>query len=457
MAAIAEARRLAKVYRRLLIVAPTGAGKTTIAGDMIRAALARGKRIAFLAHRKELIGQASNKLKELNVPHGVIQGGRTDTRAWLPVHVASVQTLKNRIFQAPDLVFVDECHRARARTYEELLGRWPAAVVVGLTATPVRTDGRGLGDLFDVMIQCPDIAELTGLGYLVPSRVFAPSNVDLSNVRVTGDDFDQAALAAALDTKELVGDIVAHWRRLASDRLTVAFAVNRDHARHIRDEFRGAGVVAESLDSHTRPRLRDQLLADLAGGVIRVLCSVGVLTEGWDCPPVSCAILARATVSLSLYLQMVGRILRPFPGKVDGLVLDHAGNVAIHGLPDDPRAWALKMDTNKDKAPRKVTPKVCPRCYTVYGPSVRACVPCGWVFTTAEPRRPETVEGELAEVTPEAKVARYLTIPPDKRLQLFRGWLTYERAAGGRRGYARRKYRDLFRTDPPPSWAAMGA
>lgn len=455
--AIAEARRLARVYRRLLIVAPTGAGKTTIAGEMIRAALARGKRIAFLAHRKELIGQASAKLTDLGVPHGVIQGGRTDTRAWLPVHVASVQTLKNRIFQAPDLVFVDECHRARARTYEELLARWPAAVVVGLTATPVRTDGRGLGDLFDVMIPCPDIGELTSLGYLVPSRVFAPANVDLSNVRVTGDDFDQAQLAAALDTKELVGDIVAHWRRLAADRLTVAFAVNRDHARHIRDEFRGAGVRAESLDSHTRPRLRDQLLADLAGGAIRVLSSVGVLCEGWDCPPVSCAILARATVSLSLYLQMVGRILRPFLNKFDGLVLDHAGNVAIHGLPDDPRAWALRMDKDKAAKPRKVNPKVCPECYTVYGAAARECRPCGWVFTTAEPRRPDVVEGELAEVSAEAKVARYLTIPPDKRLALYSGWLAHERSVGGRPGYARRKYRDLFQTDPPPSWAAMGA
>lgn len=445
--------------RRPLLVAPTGSGKTTIAAAMIRSAQERGKRMVFLAHRKELIDQCSARLEGLGVRHGIIQGNHPHRRPWLSVHVASVATLINRTDVAPpDLVFVDECHRARAKSYMSILGRWPGAVAVGLTATPVRTDGRGLGDLFDVMVQCPDIQELTGMGHLVPTRVFAPANVDLGKVRVGAEDYNQAQLAGVMDKATLTGDIVAHWLRLAKDRLTVAFGVNCDHSRHIRDQFRAANVKAEQLDGKTPGRLRDQLLADLAGGAIRVLCSVGVLTEGWDCPPVSCAILARPTVSMGLYLQMVGRILRPYPGKRDGLILDHAGCVATHGLPDDPRVWTLERDAPLlPSSRRKAGVKVCPECYAVYGGSAVQCKPCGWVFSTNEPRQgPEQLDGELAEVDERRKLERYLTIPDAQREAIYRHWLQQE-AEGRQPGYAAQRYRGMFHERPRQEWMVGGA
>lgn len=443
--------------RRPLLVAPTGSGKTTIAAAMIHAAQQRRKRTIFLAHRKELIDQCSARLAGAGVDHGIIQGNHPHRRPWLSVHVASVPTLANRgDVVAPDLVFVDECHRARAKSYMSILARWPGAVAVGLTATPVRTDGRGLGDLFDVMVQCPDIQELTELGHLVPTRVFAPANVDLAKVRVSGNDYNEAQLGAVMDKATLTGDIVAHWLRLAKDRLTVAFGVNCDHSRHIRDQFKAANVKAEQLDGKTPGRLRDQLLADLAGGAIRVLSSVGVLCEGWDAPSVSCAILARPTVSMGLYLQMVGRILRPHSGKRDGLILDHAGCVATHGLPDDPRVWTLERDAPLLPSSRKAGVKVCPECYAVYGGSAVSCRPCGWVFSTLEPRGgPEQLDGELAEVDERRKLERYLTIPDAQREAIYRHWLQQEQARQ-QPGYAEMRYRGMFHDVPRQEWLSVG-
>jgi len=445
---------LRRQVRRIVLVAPTGSGKTTIASRMIHAAAEKGKRTIFLAHRRELITQCSDRLAAQGVQHGIIMGAHPHRRPWLPVHVASVPTLANRTdVEAPDLVFVDECHRARAKSYEAILARWPGAAVIGLTATPVRTDGRGLGDLFGEMVQCPDIQELTGMGYLVPTRVFAPANVDLGKVRVGAEDYNQAQLAGVMDRATLTGDIVAHWLRLAKDRLTVAFGVNCDHSRHIRDQFKAANIKAEHLDGKTPGRQRDQLLADLTGGAIRVLCSVGVLCEGWDAPSVSCAILSRPTVSLALYLQMVGRILRPWKGKRDGLILDHAGCVAMHGLPDDPRVWTLEVDGPLMASRRKSSAaKVCPKCYRAYGGSAVSCKPCAWVFSVAEPREgPEQLDGELAEVDERRKLERYLTIPDAQREQIYRHWLQQE-GERAQPGYAEQRYRGMFHDVPRQEW-----
>jgi DNA repair protein RadD len=239
------------------------------------------------------------------------------------------------------LVVVDEAHHAPAQTYRQLLRAYPEALILGMTATPCRGDGRGLGDIFEMMVETPPVAELIELGFLVGTRVYAPSRPDLTGVRVERGDYVERQLADRMDRPQLVGDVVTHWLRLAERRRTVVFASGVAHSVHLRDEFRAAGIWAEHIDGSTPVEQRDEILKKVDAGTVEVVCNAMVLTEGWDCPAVSCLVLARPTRHMGLYRQMVGRVLRPAPGKTDALTLDHAGAVFEHGFVEDPVLWTL--------------------------------------------------------------------------------------------------------------------
>jgi superfamily II DNA or RNA helicase len=355
----------------VLIVAPTGAGKTTIAAEIIHAAMARGSDVLFLAHRSELITQASKRLDLYGIDHGIIMPGTKRAKPRAQVQVASVQTLARRDEVPPaDLVIVDEAHRAKAASYRRILEAYGANTrVLGLTATPWRLDGSGLGDLFaEMVVVCQPryLIERTP-AVLVSPRVFAPVTPDLGGVKVDKGDFEQAAIQKLMATVASVDEIIRNWRRYADGRLTVAFAAGVAHSLMIRDAFRAAGVAAEHIDGTTHPMERERILADLAAGRVQVVCNADVLCEGWDCPQVSCAVLARPTQSLSLYLQQVGRVLRAAPGKDDAIVLDHAGNWSRFGMPTDDREWDLAGRKKREKNAAPV--KTCPECF--------ACVPAG--------------------------------------------------------------------------------
>ena len=230
--------------RRVLLVAPTASGKTVIAGAIIAEAAAEGRRILFLAHRRELIQQAGRKLYAGGVDHGIIQAGFS-RRPGAPVQVASVQTLHARAIRSAamdlppaDMVVVDEAHHVRARTYQRLLLAFPEAIVLGLTATPCRGDGRGLGNVFDALIECPPVAELIAAGYLVPTKVYAPTRPDLAGVKVERGDYVEKQLAERMDKPRLIGDVIGHWFKLGERRPTVVFATGVGHSVHLRDEFR---------------------------------------------------------------------------------------------------------------------------------------------------------------------------------------------------------------------------
>jgi superfamily II DNA or RNA helicase len=258
-----------------------------------------------------------------------------------------------------DLVVVDEAHHVLAQSYKRILEIYPRAIVLGLTATPCRGDGRGLGNAFDVLIEAASVGDLVEQKYLVPTVVYAPVRPDLTGIQVKRGDYVEEQLAARMNTAQLVGDIVEHWHRLAGPRRTVVFATGVGHSRHIRDEFRRAGVLAEHLDGSTPTDERDRILAQLAAGQIDVVTNAMVLTEGWDSPSVSCLVLARPTKSLGLYRQMVGRVLRPAPGKTDALILDHADpctSMACPKIPSSgpctrtgaPRTWCTQRAARTD-------------------------------------------------------------------------------------------------------------
>lgn len=391
--------------RRLLAVAPTGAGKTTIAADIVEGAASKGTPVLALAHRTELIDQLSERLALFGIPHGIIKSGRKPTPGAL-VQVASVASMGRRAIDPPGVIIVDEAHRTLSPSYLAILDRWPKAIVIGLTATPVRLDGRGLGDVYEALIEATTIGELIARGLLHRPRVFAPSEPDLAGVRTEGGDYNRLQLAEASNKPKLIGDIVSNWVRLAEGRRTVVFAASVEHSRAIRDSFMAAGYAAEHVGGDTPEDERAAILRRIASGETRIVCNYGVLTEGWDCPAVEVCILARPTKSLGLYLQMIGRVLRTLEGKLGALVLDHAGATFTHGFATQPRIWTLDATPRRDDLP---SIRRCPACFAVAELGPAECPECGAPYPAAKPKpasKVRTKEGDLVEPTEEQVAAR---------------------------------------------------
>jgi DNA repair protein RadD len=323
---------------RPLIPLPTGAGKTVIAAAIIREAIEeRGLYVLFLVHRRELVLQASRKLLDLEVEHAILMGAESSKfNGGEHCVVASVQTLYARAFRRhridrprADIIFFDEAHHCRARTYQEIRNAYPHAKIIGLTATPARGDGGGLGgDLFSDLVTVPSYTELIEQGYLVPCVIYAPVTPDLKGVRTldTGD-YSPSDLEERMNTAKLVGGIVEHYFKLGENRQTLVFTAGVRHSRHLCDEFRLAGVNAAHVDAKTPLEDRKQILADFRSGAVKILTNCMIFTEGFDEPSASCLILARPTKLLTMYRQMAGRVLRPYPGKTDARILDHSGAV----------------------------------------------------------------------------------------------------------------------------------
>jgi superfamily II DNA or RNA helicase len=291
---------IAAGVRRLVLVLPTGGGKTTIAGSLILRAVERGQRVLFLAHRRELIVQAYQRLLDMGLSVeqvGIVMASDRRRRPGAAVQIASIDTLRRRARPLADVVFVDECHRALAASYREIATDYPDASHLGLTATPYRADGKGLGDAYDELITVATPRQLIGEGYLVEPRVFTvpPSQrPNLTGIRVARGDYAARDLDEAMNRQALVGNIVEHWQRHAGGVRTVVFAVSVAHSRHITERFREAGVVAEHLDGATPTPERDAILARLDRGETLVVSNVGVCTEGWDCLDAATEILTPA-------------------------------------------------------------------------------------------------------------------------------------------------------------------
>lgn len=430
--------------RRILVVSPTGSGKTVTFAHVIVESLRKGKRALVLAHRVELINQTIDKLVRAGVPEvsiGVIRSHDLRHSPNAPVQVASVQTLAKRRYPPADLVVTDEAHRAVALGYQTIIEHYPQAAHLWFTATPWRTDGRGLGEFCDDLVVMATVPELIAEGFLVPARTFThPEPADLAKVkRSKSGDFNEEELVKVMDQRHLVGDLVAHWKKHAEGLRTFAFGVNVTHARHIAEAFAAAGIPAEHIDGTTDEDVRARALARLASGEILVLANCGVCTEGTDCPPVKCVIMARPTLSKTLWHQCVGRGLRIVPGHPElnmAVVLDHGGNARRLGLITDEQDYSLDGRAKRKNAP---SVRTCEQCYAALPGGTQKCPECGYVFPV-EPERehPEHIEGELVEAkTPPAPTM-------EERLGWYAEVLTNAVSRGWKLGAARHRYKERF-------------
>jgi superfamily II DNA or RNA helicase len=386
-----------------LVVSPTGSGKTALFCYIASRARSAGSDTLILVHRRELVTQTSETLRRFDVSHGIIQPGITPSLHEC-VQLGMVQTIARRLTKItpPKLIIVDEAHHAAAGQYKAIIAAFPNAAVVGFTATPLRLDGKGLGDYFGAILEGMSVEWLMKNGFLCRPKYYAPPTcADLSGIKKRAGDFASDQLAEAMTKPKVTGDVIAHYRKICPDARAVAFCVTIAHAEQVCAEFNAAGITSAIISGDMASDARKKLVADFGAGIVRVLVSVDVVSEGFDIPAVETAILLRKTQSLGLYLQQVGRILRPIEGK-QAIVLDHVGNIAKHGLAEDERTWTLegveKSEGKKNEVSRN---KQCTGCYAVYDRFRNSsCPECGHIES---PKIPEQADGELVEIERIAK------------------------------------------------------
>lgn len=425
----------------VLGVLPTGGGKTVCFSYLTSKLVTKGLRVVLGVHRDELVDQISRTLAQFDVRHGLITSSALYDRRLL-AHVASIATLARRLERTavPDYFIVDEAHHAIAASlYGKIIAYWrarnPNLRVIGVTATPERLSGEGLGETFGAMVLGPTPRELIEIGALSRYRLIAPPGHghDFDGLKKTGGDYNKKAMGEVFREKPaIVGDAVIEYGKLLQGAPSVAFCISIEEAVKTAEKFRAAGYRAASIDGKMDPDERRKVVRDFAAGQLNVLTSCDIVSEGFDVPGIVGAILLRPTWSLGLYMQQVGRALRTAPGKTEAIILDHVGNAGVmsggefvpkHGLPDAPREWSLtgnggrgkgKKDGEDNTSARKCTPypaqqvmrikgrtyvvgEMVGGCYTDNPVAAMRCRECETPFLL-KARTIEEVAGKLSEV-----------------------------------------------------------
>lgn len=368
------------------LVLSTGSGKTVCAGAIIKSAYDKGKRVVFIVHRRELAGQTCKTLKGFGIePAYIMANTKPDPEN--KVQIALVGTLCNRLdkYKKPDLIIFDEAHHCLAGQWQKIMTAWAGASVLGLTATPCRLDGKPLATAFDSIVCGPSTKELIERGALTPYDYYAPPTIDLSGLPHNRTDYTKDALALFSREKKIIGDNVAQYKAIANGKRNIVFACNVLHSKEIVQRYLEAGIPAAHLDGDTPTEERERILKDFSEGKIKVLSNVELFGEGFDLPSIECVSLLRPTLSTSLYLQQVGRALRPCPelNKERAIIFDHADNYIRHGMPDEERIWSLKAGLVHKNRSQKSEPIVrvqrCPECFFAHSPAIK-CPKCGHIY-----------------------------------------------------------------------------
>ena len=400
---IDKTRQALRRNKRVLMQAPTGAGKTAITVYMMSRAADAGKTSVMAVHQNELLTQTSKALWAGKLEHGMIASGRT--RSYLAAQVASVQTWVRRMgqYSEPDLIIIDECHRSAASTYQKILEEYPNAMVIGLTATPSRTDGKGLDGTYQELVQGPTIRQLIDAGYLCDYEIFAPpSPLDLSEVKTKMGDYDKKQLEHEVDKPTITGDAVDTYKKHANGKRAAVMCVSIRHAEHVMESYNAAGVPAEMLEGKMTNKEREAVITRFLSGDTLVVTAVQLLIEGLDVPSIEVVQWLRPTQSLIVFMQGNGRGFRVADGKGKLIILDQVGNWKRHGLPDDDREWTLegRKKGKKRKADEEadVSIQQCKHCFHIFRPGVAVCPSCGKPVEVRQKAEIEVVDGELERI-----------------------------------------------------------
>lgn len=416
--------------RNVMAVLPTGAGKTVLFGSIIND---HQGAVCAIAHRQELVGQISLALAKYGVRHKII--GPTATIRFIisehhrelgasfydpnsNVAVAGVDTLVRRTSQLEHFLkqvtlwVIDEAHHVLdGNKWGKAVNLFPNAKGLGVTATPMRADGRGLGrhcdGVMDAMIEGPTMRELINRGFLTEYRIFAPpSDLDMSDVTISANTGEYSAkkLKKAVQQSHLVGDVVEHYLRIAPGKQGVTFATDVETATDISRQFNDKGVKSEVVSAKTPDKVRAEIIRRFRNKELQQLVNVDLFGEGFDLPSIEVISMARPTQSYGLYIQQFGRVLRILEGKKYGIIIDHAGNVVRHGLPDKARIWSLD---SREKRPKLKDPeddiplRYCVECTQPYERILSRCPYCGHYPVPAGRDKPDYVDGDLTEMSPE--------------------------------------------------------
>lgn len=459
-----RARAAMKRARRVLIQAPTGAGKTALATFMANGTATRGRIVYFICHRAELIAQTSATFRKFGLAHSFIAAGLPYDARQL-VQVCSIDTLKSRTHMLPEphLAIWDECHHLGAAGWLAVMDGWQRAYHIGLSATPTRTDGAGLDSMFDDLVLGPAVAWLIEHGHLSPYQAFIPKGgMDVGGVHTRMGDFVAKEIEARVDRPKLVGDVITHWRKNANGLRSVGFAPSLDFSMYMVDQFNQAGITAAHLDGNTPKGERKQIIDAYADGRISVLWNRFLFGEGFDLAAIAqrdvtidAVIDCAPTQALNMAIQRWGRAMRPSPGKI-AILNDHAGNILRHGFPDDEREWTLqgREKTGKGGAAEGPPPPiVCEGCFNaIRQPAPPACPYCGKLLRKAMRQMEVDDTEELTAANDNDKAAiRAQRKAEELECKEMGDWITL----GKRRGYDNPVGWGMkrYRTDPRRRYA----
>ena len=387
--------------RHVLICLPTGGGKTAISSEIVRRCFEKGNRSIFCVHRQELMAQTFQTYVKNGLSPALIKAGARE-HAENPCQIAMITTLVNRLERYPkeDVLIMDEAHHQASNTWAKVADFYKNAVIIGLSATPCRLDGKPLNKFFDVMVEETTTKQLIKDGYLVPYQYFAPSEIDESGLVLgSNGEYTRESVEAVIKTSAVIGNNIKTYKELCYGKRNVVFAVNRKHAEAVCAEYNKAGIPAEMLDGTCSDRERKETLARFGKNETKVLVNVDLFGEGFDLPAIEVVSLLRPTHSTALYLQQVGRALRTCPeiGKTQAIILDHVNNYKRHGFPDDERQWSLdgKIRTTKSEE-SLVRIKRCPVCFFAHPPAL-VCPNCGYEYQS-DGRTIEEINGKLVMI-----------------------------------------------------------
>jgi len=374
-------------YKSPCVVAPCGAGKSVIISDIARLTTQKGNRVLFLVHRRELIEQIKSTFKKNNVNLSLVEFGM-------------VQTIARRLDKTvkPNLIIVDENHHVLAASYRKIFDHFKDVPKLGFTATPIRLNGSGLGDINDILIEEVDATWLIENGYLSPYKYYAPKLIDTEKLKLNSlREFSSTSMNDAID-KKIYGDVIKHYKQLADGEQAIAYCHSVEASKQVADEFNQAGIKTAHIDGKTPKTERDDIINQFRNKEIQIITNVDLIGEGFDVPDCSTVIMLRPTQSLSLYIQQSMRGMRYRPGKTS-IIIDHVDNVRRHGLPDAKREWSLKGIITSSESKKEVPIRECTNCFAVYSPKEKCCPMCGHEPEIKEVRDYEVDENaELEEV-----------------------------------------------------------